>query len=77
MSGESPLRRFRDVVCSFRIFYVHLLALQVAIAVILLFSLATLEAGGGADYLLLQIDLVVLAVTLGATVAALYACREY
>lgn len=66
-----------DNVCSFKPFFFHLLAMQVAILVVLLFSLAVLEPGGGVDYLLLQIDLAILSVTLGGTLAAIYVCRDH
>jgi hypothetical protein len=77
MSERPALSRFKDNVCSFRPFFFHLLAMQVAILVILLFSLAVLNPSGDADYLLLTIDLAILSVTLGGTLGAIYACRDH
>jgi hypothetical protein len=76
--SESPmLERFKDNICSFKVVFFHLLAMQVAILAILLFSFAVLEPSGGADYTLLLIDLALLSVTLTGTVGAIYACRDH
>lgn len=77
MSERPPLSRFKDNVCSFKPFFFHLLALQVAILAILLFSLAVLDPSGDANYTLLVVDLALLAVTLGGTFGAIYACRDH
>ena len=77
MSERAMLDRFKDNVCSFKMVFFHLLTMQIAIMVILLFSLAILEPSGGADYTLLLIDIALLAVTLVGTVGAIYACRDH
>ena len=71
------LDRFKDNVCSFKMVFFHLLAMQISIMAILLFSLAILEPGGGADYTLLLVDIALLSVTLVGTVGAIYACRDH
>lgn len=77
MSERPSLSRFKDNVCSFKMFFFHLLAMQVAILVVLLFSLAVLEPSGRMTYVLLKIDLGILFVTLAGTVAGIYACRDH
>ena len=77
MVERQTLYRIRDNVCSFKMFFFHLLALQLAILFVLLFSFAMLEPGGDADYLLLVVDLALLVVTLGGTLGMIYVCRDH
>jgi hypothetical protein len=73
--ASDPGQQFRDTVCSFKIVFYHLLAFEVALFVLHLFSLFTIQTRGRA-YALLEVNLAVLSVATVATVAALVYCTR-
>lgn len=76
MRESLNFEKFKNTLCSFKIVFYHLLTLQMAILVLLLFSLVAIEPEG-TSYFLLQVDLFVLVVSLVMTVLLIRYCRDY
>lgn len=69
----SVRERFGDLVCGFRTYLSYLLVLETVLLVLSLFSLLYVKPGTPA-FVLLQMDFVLLAVTLVPTVLTLVLC---
>jgi hypothetical protein len=71
--APSVRERFGDLVCGFRTYLAYLLVLETVLLVLSLFSFLYVEPDTAA-FVLLQIDFILLAVTLVPTVLALVLC---
>lgn len=76
-TGEAaPLgERVRDTVCRFRGQLSQLFVLMVVLLVLSLFSLLFVDPGS-TSFVILQLDFIILGITLSVTGLVVYACRQ-
>lgn len=67
--------RFGDLICGFRTQVFYLFVLQTVLLVLMLVSLLSLDPGT-ASYAILQIDFILMGVTLTPTLLILYLCNR-
>lgn len=75
MTGSTPKRRFWEVVCGFEGYLFQLLVVQVALLLLLGFSLLVLDPASD-SFAVLAVDLFLLGVSTGGVLYALYRCGQ-
>jgi hypothetical protein len=67
--------RFGDLVCGFQTQVFYLFVIQIVLLVLMLVSLLSLDPGS-ASYAVLQLDFILMAITLTPTLLILYLCSR-